>query len=50
MDLEMPTGVFYAGPMLQAVQSGQVGIDTVDTLLVRRLATMIRFGSSTTPW
>src|SRR2546429_3579512 len=44
MDLEMPTGPFYGAPMKQAVESGQVSIDTVDTFLIRRFATMIRFG------
>lgn len=44
MDLEMPTGPFYGDAMKQAVQSGQVSMQTVDTLLKRRFATMIRFG------
>jgi beta-glucosidase len=44
MDLEMPTGVYYDTAMKQAVQSGQISEQSVDTLLVRRFATMIRFG------
>jgi beta-glucosidase len=44
MDLEMPTGVYYADAMKQAVESGQVSISTVNTMLVRRFATMMRFG------
>jgi beta-glucosidase len=44
MDLEMPTGPFYGDAMKQAVESGQVSVRTVDTLLERRFATMIRFG------
>ncbi len=44
MDLEMPTGVFYADAMKQAVLSGQVSMQTVDTLLIRRFTVMIKFG------
>jgi beta-glucosidase len=44
MDLEMPTGVVYADAMKQAVQSGQVAVPTIDTMLIRRFTTMIRFG------
>jgi beta-glucosidase len=44
MDLEMPTGVFYADAMQQAVQDGQVPIATVNELLIRRFTVMIRFG------
>ena len=44
MDLEMPTGPFYGDAMKQAVESGQVSMQTIDTLLKRRFATMIRFG------
>ena len=44
MDLEMPTGVFYADAMKQAVQSGQVSVQTIDTLLIRRFTVMMRFG------
>jgi beta-glucosidase len=44
MDLEMPTGVYYADAMQQAVQDGQVPIATVDELLIRRFTVMIRFG------
>jgi beta-glucosidase len=44
MDLEMPTGDYYATAMLQAVQSGEVPISTVNNLLVHRFAAMIRQG------
>ena len=44
MDLEMPTGVYYADAMKQAVQSGQISESAIDTLLVRRFTVMIRFG------
>ncbi|HZC25902.1 MAG TPA: glycoside hydrolase family 3 C-terminal domain-containing protein, partial [Actinopolymorphaceae bacterium] len=44
MDLEMPAGVFYADAMRQAVLSGQVSMQTIDTLLIRRFTVMIRFG------
>jgi beta-glucosidase len=44
MDLEMPTGPFYGDAMKQAVQSGQISEQTIDTLLIRRFTVMIRFG------
>jgi beta-glucosidase len=44
MSLEMPTGVYYAAPMQQAVEDGQVPIETVNQLLVDRFAAMIRAG------
>jgi beta-glucosidase len=44
MDLEMPSGDYYAAPMQQAVQDGQVSIATVNQLLVARFAAMIRSG------
>jgi beta-glucosidase len=44
MDLEMPTGVFYADAMRQAVQSGQISESAIDTMLVRRFTVMIEFG------
>jgi beta-glucosidase len=44
MDLEMPTGIYYDSAMKQAVQSGQISPQTIDTMLVRRFATMIRLG------
>jgi beta-glucosidase len=44
MSLEMPTGVYYAAPMEQAVEDGQVPIETVNQLLVDRFAAMIRAG------
>jgi beta-glucosidase len=54
MALEMPTGDYYAAAMLQAVQSGQVPVSTIDHLLVQRFSAMIRQGlfghpASTTP-
>ncbi|HWC79295.1 MAG TPA: glycoside hydrolase family 3 C-terminal domain-containing protein [Pseudonocardiaceae bacterium] len=44
MDLEMPTGIYYADAMTQAVHSGQISESSIDTLLVRRFTVMIRFG------
>jgi beta-glucosidase len=44
MDLEMPTGVYYDTAMKQAVQSGQISEQSIDTLLVDRFAAMIRLG------
>jgi beta-glucosidase len=44
MDLEMPTGIYYADAMRQAILSGQISERTVDTLLIRRFTVMIRFG------
>lgn len=44
MDLEMPTGVFYADAMKQAIQSGQISENAIDTMLVRRFTVMIEFG------
>jgi beta-glucosidase len=44
MDLEMPTGIYYAAPMEQAVLDGQVPIATLNSLLVARFAAMIRQG------
>jgi beta-glucosidase len=44
MDLEMQTGVYYAAPLEQAVEDGQLPIATVNEMLVRRYAAMIRAG------
>ncbi|HEY3716491.1 MAG TPA: glycoside hydrolase family 3 C-terminal domain-containing protein [Jatrophihabitantaceae bacterium] len=44
MDLEMPTGPFYGDAMKRAVENGQISVQTIDTLLIRRFTTMIRFG------
>jgi beta-glucosidase len=44
MDLEMPTGPFYGDAMKQAVLAGQVSMQTIDTLLIRRFTVMMRFG------
>jgi beta-glucosidase len=44
MDLEMPSGVYYADAMRTAVQDGQVPIATVNQLLAARFAAMIRQG------
>jgi len=44
LDLEMPTGHYYAAAMEQAVQSGRVPIAEVNQMLVRRFAAMIRAG------
>ena len=44
LDLEMPTGIYFSDPLSAAVQSGQVPMSMIDNKLIRRLATMIRFG------
>ena len=44
LDLEMPTGIYFTAPLSQAVQSGQVPVSVIDDKLIRRFATMIRFG------
>jgi beta-glucosidase len=44
LDLEMPTGDYYATPMEQAVDSGEVPVATVNHMLVQRFAAMIRQG------
>jgi len=44
MDLEMPTGTYYADAMKQAIQNGQISESAIDTLLVRRFTVMIQFG------
>jgi beta-glucosidase len=44
MDLEMQTGVYYAAPLEQAVEDGQLPIATVNEMLVRRYSAMIRAG------
>jgi beta-glucosidase len=41
LDLEMPSGAFFAGPLEAAVQSGQVPMAVLDDMLVRRYSTMI---------
>jgi len=44
MNLEMPTGKFFDTALLDAVNSGQVSVSTIDTLLVQRFAEEIRLG------
>ena len=44
MNLEMPTGKFFDGALLTAVNSGQVSESAIDNLLVQRFAEMIRMG------
>lgn len=44
MDLEMPTGIYYGDAMKQAVQSGQISEQAIDTLLIRRFTVEIEFG------
>jgi beta-glucosidase len=44
LDLEMPTGDYYASPLDQAVEDGQVPVATVNQMLVARYAAMIRAG------
>lgn len=44
LDLEMPTGVYFGDALKTAVQQGQVPMATIDEMLVRRFAAMMRFG------
>ena len=44
MDLEMPTGKYWSGALLQAVKSGQVPMSVIDDKLVRRYRTMMELG------
>lgn len=44
LDLEMPTGKYFSGALKTAVQQGVVPISVINNMLVRRYATMIRFG------
>lgn len=45
MDLEMPSGASYNTTTInQAITSGQLSVNTIDSLLISRFATMIRFG------
>jgi beta-glucosidase len=44
LDLEMPTGIYFSDALATAVRSGQLPVDPIDNMLVRRFATMIRFG------
>jgi beta-glucosidase len=44
LDLEMPTGIYFTGALQSAVNGGQVPMSVIDDKLIRRFATMIRFG------
>ncbi|HEX4039500.1 MAG TPA: glycoside hydrolase family 3 C-terminal domain-containing protein [Acidobacteriaceae bacterium] len=44
LDLEMPTGVYFGDALKTAVEQGQVPMATIDEMLVRRFATMMRYG------
>lgn len=44
LDLEMPTGIYFSDPLTAAVNAGQVPMSVIDDKLIRRFATMIRFG------
>ena len=44
MNLEMPTGKFFDTALLDAVNSGQVSVSAIDSLLVQRFAEEIRLG------
>ena len=44
LDLEMPTGVHFGEALKTAVQQGQVPMAVINQMLVRRFATMMRFG------
>ena len=44
LDLEMPTGKYFGSALKTAVQQGKVPISAINTMLVHRYATMMRFG------
>lgn len=44
LDLEMPTGIYFGDALKTAVEQGQVPIAAINEMLVRRFATMMRFG------
>jgi beta-glucosidase len=44
LDLEMPTGAYFGSAMKTAVQNGDIDVNTIDTMLTRRFATMMEFG------
>jgi beta-glucosidase len=44
LDLEMPTGEFFADSLKASVSGGALPISTIDDMLVRRYAEMISFG------
>ena len=44
LDVEMPTGIYFSDSLKAAVQAGTVPESMLDDKLVRRFATMMRFG------
>jgi beta-glucosidase len=44
LDLEMPTGRYFADDLKKAVESGAVPVAAIDEMLVRRFAKMMEFG------
>jgi beta-glucosidase len=44
LDLEMPTGIYFGDALKKAVESGQVPVSLLNEKLIRRFATMMRFG------
>ncbi len=44
LDLEMPGGIYFDGPLERAVQSGEIPESLLDDKLVRRFRTMMHFG------
>jgi len=44
LDLEMPTGIYFASALESAVQGGQVFQATINNKLIRRFTTMTNFG------
>ena len=44
LDLEMPTGKYFGSALKTAVLQGDVPISAINDMLVRRYATMMRFG------
>jgi beta-glucosidase len=49
LDLEMPTGVYFASPLQTAVQNGQVSQSTVNNKLIRRFTIMMNQGVFNNP-
>jgi beta-glucosidase len=44
LDLEMPTGIYFADALKAAVESGNVSMSVIDDKLVRRFRTMMALG------
>lgn len=44
LDLELPTGVYFSGALRKAVDSGEMPIEVIDGMLIRRYAKMMERG------